>query len=164
MQDFEFHQALQADRARALEEAKNGGEDTRLNEDAANAQQLKEEEMAEKACKKDERERRLGELQSRVSPEVHSGTDSACLRLQMPSGGGKIDRRFTKDTPLQDVADFVELYMMENDLVESTDGGFMLSTNFPKQTFHSRQPEDMQKDIMDVGMYPQSVVFVTPDD
>ncbi len=118
---------------------------------------------AEKACKRDKRERRLAELQARVAPEVPSGVDSSCLRLHMPSGGGKIDRRFTKHAPLQDVAVFVELYMMENNLVEF-DGGLTLNTNFPKQTFHSCHPEHMQKALIDVGMYPQSVVFVTRDE
>ncbi len=118
---------------------------------------------AEKASKQDKRERRLMDLQARVAPEVPNGVDSSCLRLQMPSGGGKIDRRFSKDTPLQDVANFVELYMMENDLAES-DVGFTLTTNFPKQIFHSCHPEDMQKAIRDLGMYPQSVIFVTTDE
>ncbi len=119
---------------------------------------------AEKSCKEDKIERRLVELQARVTLEVPSGADSSCLRLHIPSGGGKIERRFSKHAPLQDVADFVELYMMENNLMESSDDGLTLNTNFPKQTFHSYHPEHMQKALIDVGMYPQSVVFVTRDE
>jgi len=145
-QDAEYLAALEADR-RAQENKRYEEEQKRRAEEEAIEKQQTEEAM--KMSESLAKEARINRIRSSLGAEP-STSDAATIRFQLPAGN-KISRKFLKTDPLQKLADFLELYLSENNI----EMRILMSTNFPK-----RDLTDMNMTVDEAGLFPRGVLFV----
>jgi len=147
-QDSEYERTLEADRQRELvEEAERAKREQEFDDAHAQA----ELDAALAMSKVLDKEACLKRKRERLRAEPPAGADTSKLRLQLPNGS-KLDRRFLASATLQEVCDFIDVYLGENEIkIES----YSLSTNFPRKNF-----SDMAQDLKQAGLHPQSVLYI----
>jgi FAS-associated factor 2 len=127
-QDVEFERALEADRQREAEERA----ERQRKEEAEDEAKVEAELQAAMALSKSlNKEANLKRKREKLGAEPPKGPDATKLRLQFPNGS-KIDRRFNKTCTVQEVRDFIEVYLGDNEITMEQ---FSISTNFPRKTF-----------------------------
>ena len=100
---------MQADREREAEAAK---EQLRREQEQDEAELSKALQWSEKLDK----EATLKRKRDRLGAEPPAGPDTTKLRLAFPNGS-KIDRKFTSTQTLQEVRDFVDVYLGDNEVM-----------------------------------------------
>eukprot|EP00614_Pseudopedinella_elastica_P026910 CAMPEP_0172619406 /NCGR_PEP_ID=MMETSP1068-20121228/93177_1 /TAXON_ID=35684 /ORGANISM="Pseudopedinella elastica, Strain CCMP716" /LENGTH=221 /DNA_ID=CAMNT_0013426151 /DNA_START=353 /DNA_END=1018 /DNA_ORIENTATION=- len=143
-QDEEFERVLAADRQREQERLER-------QQEADDAKSQAELEAALEMSLKLDKEASLKRKRDGLAAEPAPGPETTKLRLQLPNGS-KLDRRFNASVTLQEVRNFIDVYLGDNELsIES----YSLSTNFPRRVYN----EDAIS-LREAGLHPQSVLYV----
>ena len=150
-QNFAYEQAAAADRER---ETAAREERLRREQEEDDSKAKAELEAALELSKTLDKEASLKRKRESLGVEPPKGPDATKLRLQLPNGS-KLDRRFLATASLQDVRNFVDVYLGDNEIpIES----YSLSTNFPRKTF-----EDHSQTLIDAvsATYEQRTTTTT---
>ena len=145
-QDREFREAEAQDR-RNRERREQEMAEARVKEQEARL--VEEREKAAEADRIANMERRKAEL----SEEPSAGTDIATVRFLLPNGS-KVTRRFTKDTCIKTVHEWMEVHFYS---IESTTSNFSLSTAHPKVELTGSH---LTSTLEAAGLFPRGMLYV----
>lgn len=130
-QNYAYEQAAAADRER---ETAAREERLRREQEEDDSRAKAELEAALELSKTLDKEANLKRKRESLQAEPPKGPEATKLRLQLPNGS-KIDRRFLATSTLQDVRDFVDVYLGDNEIpIES----YSLSTTYPRKTYENK--------------------------
>ena len=130
-QNYAYEQAAAADRER---ETAAREERLRREQEEDDSRAKAELEAALELSKTLDKEANLKRKRESLQAEPPKGPEATKLRLQLPNGS-KIDRRFLATSTLQDVRDFVDVYLGDNEIpIES----YSLSTTYPRRTYEDK--------------------------
>ncbi len=154
----EFEAALAADREREerrQEERRRAEEEARAAEEAERRErEAREAEERAKADALAALQRRREQKRAELAAEPAAGEACSQIRIRLPDGSNH-QRRFSPDSDVQQVFDFVD------SLDETTFAKYSLVSNFPRQTYGR---ESSSGSLTELGLTPQAALFVQPDD
>mmetsp|Transcript_54211 Transcript_54211/g.69682 ORF Transcript_54211/g.69682 Transcript_54211/m.69682 type:complete len:224 (-) Transcript_54211:56-727(-) len=147
-QNLEFERVQEQDRQR---EALERDERLRSEEAEVEAKTLEELNAAIEMSKTLDKEASLKRKREKLGIEPVAGPNVTKLRLQLPNGS-KLDRRFVSSATLQDVRDYIDVYLGDNEINMEE---YSLSTNFPRKTF-----TDNTLTLVETELHPRGVLYV----
>ncbi|GBG31591.1 FAS-associated factor 2 [Hondaea fermentalgiana] len=148
-QDEALRQSLEADRRREEERRQKEEEERRVEEE-----RRQKEEAAERA-KADYEEAVASKLASLPpEPPAQSDGSTTTIRFQLPNGG-RFNRRFTADTSMETLRNYVDCQLYEMD---PSITNYSVSLNYPRKTFGP--DDDLTATLQENGLVPQAVLYV----